>query len=122
MQRLLLVLVVALVSCATPLESATLHLSDGEGKWKPVGGSDRRGRTLAEFVPQDESIDNWSRLLTVQFIEQRGVSPLELMDRLRATMQSRCPGSPWQIVQQDTTSVLYEWSIARCGSNPDQHE
>jgi hypothetical protein len=122
MQRLLLALVVALVGCATPLETASLHVPDSVGKWKTGGGSERRGRTLAEFVPQDESIDNWSRLLTVQFIEQKGVSPLECMDRLRATMQSRCPGSSWQIIQQDSASVLYEWSIARCGSNPDQHE
>jgi hypothetical protein len=123
-QRFLLVLGVAsvLVSCATQLETATLHLPDSAGKWKAAGGSDRRGRTLAEFVTQGESIENWSRLLTVQFIEQKGVTPLECMTQLRATMQSRCPGVSWKIVQQDSTSVLYEWSIAGCGSNPDQHE
>jgi|HubBroStandDraft_4_1064222.scaffolds.fasta_scaffold749658_1 hypothetical protein len=124
MQRFLRVLAVALalVSCATQLETATFHVPDGVGKWKAAFASERRGRTLAEFVPQDESIDNWSRLLTVQFIEQQGLSPMESMAQLRATMQSRCPRSSWKIVQQDSTSVLYEWSIAGCGSNSDQHE
>lgn len=124
MPRFLSALVVALVlvSCATQLESARFQLPGGAGKWKAAGGSDRQGRTLAEFVPQDESIENWSRLLTIQFIEQRGLSPVEVMTPLRAAMQSRCPGSSWKIIQQDSTSVLYEWSIAGCASNPDQHE
>lgn len=122
--RFLSALVIALVlaSCATQLESARFQLPDGAGKWKAAGGSDRQGRTLAEFVPQDESIENWSRLLTIQFIEQQGLSPVDSMTQLRAAMQSRCPGSSWKIIQQDSTSVLYEWSIAGCGSNPDQHE
>jgi hypothetical protein len=118
----LVVAAVAVTGCATPLETTSLHLSAGDGKWKPAGGSDRRGRTLAEFVPPDESIDNWSRLLTIQFIEQKGVSPGVVMDQLRTAMQVRCPDSPWQVIQQDSTSVLYEWSIAHCGSNPDEHE
>jgi hypothetical protein len=122
MKQLLCFFVLALAGCATPLETATLHLADGAGKWKAAAGSERRGRTLMEFVPADESIDNWSRLLTIQFIEEKGVSQLVAMDRLRVAMQGRCPGSSWQIIQQDSTSVLYEWSIARCGSNPDQHE
>ena len=112
----------ALAGCATQLETATFRAPDDSGKWKAAGGSDRRGRTIAEFVPQNESIDNWSRLLTVQFIERQGVSPVEFMTQLRATMQNRCPGTAWRIVQQDSTSVLYEWSIAGCGANPDQHE
>jgi hypothetical protein len=122
MKRFIFAFVVALSGCATPLETASLHLSATDEKWKPAGGSERRGRTLAEFVPQDESINSWSRLLTIQFIEQKGVSPLVVMDQLRAAMQSRCPDSPWQVIQHDSTSVLYEWSIARCDNNPDEHE
>jgi hypothetical protein len=122
MRRIAFALMFALCACATPLETTSLHLSATGEKWQAAGGSDRRGQTIAEFVPPGESIGNWSRLLTIQFIEQKGVSPLVVMDQLRAAMQNRCPGSPWQIIQQDPTSVLYEWSIARCGSNPDQHE
>jgi hypothetical protein len=120
--RFIFLLVFALSGCATSLETASLHLSASDGKWKSAGGSERGGRTLAEFVPQDESINDWSRLLTIQFIEQKGVSPLVVMDQLRSGMQSRCPDSPWQVIQQDPTSVLYEWSIAHCGNNPDEHE
>ena len=122
MKGFIFAFVVALSGCATALETASLHLSDTDGKWKPAGSSERRGRTLAEFVPPDESISNWSRLLTIQFIEQKGVSPPVVMDQLRAAMQSRCPDSPWQVIQQDPTSVLYEWSITHCGNNPDEHE
>jgi hypothetical protein len=122
MKRFVLLSVIALSGCATSLETANLQLPDGAGKWKAAGGSERRGQTIAEFVPRDESVDNWSQLLTIQFIEQRGVSPLMVMDQLKSKMQSRCPGSMWRIIQQDSLSVLYEWSIASCGGNPDQHE
>src|SRR5882672_10291467 len=122
MQRYFFVLVMVLSGCATSLESAALHLAGGAGKWKVAGGSERRGQTIAEFVPPGESIDNWSHLLTIQFIEQKGTSPLVVMAQLRDAMQTRCPGSSWHIIQQDSLSVLYEWSIAGCGGNPDQHE
>jgi hypothetical protein len=44
------------------------------------------------------------------------------MKKLQAMMQTRCPGSMWNIIRQDPVSVLYEWKISRCGNNPDQHE
>jgi hypothetical protein len=35
---------------------------------------------------------------------------------------SVCSEVSHQAIQQDALSVLYEWNIADCGSNPNQHE
>lgn len=45
-----------------------------------------------------------------------------VMEDIKASMQARCPGSFWNIINQDSASVMYEWKIVDCASNPDQHE
>jgi hypothetical protein len=106
--------------CSTTLETVAVP-TDSSG-WKLGAGSDRKGRTIAEFVPRNETINNWTRLFTIHFIEGERSPPLEVMRPLQAAMQKRCPGSTWSVLRQDALSVLYEWRISGCGNNPDQHE
>lgn len=111
---------IVICGCATTIETAFVP-GDSSG-WKLGYGSDRRGRTIAEYVPHHESIDNWSRLLTIQFLEGERSSPLAVMERLRSRIQTRCPGASWSVIRQETSSVLYEWKISGCPGNPDQNE
>lgn len=90
--------------------------------WKLGSGSDRKGRTIAEYVPSSESINNWSKLLTIQFLEGEQSSPLAVMDEVKSKMQARCPDVAWNIIHQQPSDVLYEWKISGCSGNPDQHE
>lgn len=120
-RQLALVAFAALLGgCATALESVYIP-ADSSG-WKLGYGSDRRGQTIAEYVPSNESINNWTKLLTIQFLEGESRSPSAVMDSLKSKMQSRCPGAQWSVVSQDSVSILYEWSIKGCSPNPDQHE
>ncbi len=120
-RQLVLVAFVALLGgCATALESVYIP-ADSSG-WKLGYGSDRRGQTIAEYVPSNESINNWTKLLTIQFLEGENRSPSAVMDDLKSRMQSRCPGSYWSVISQDSVSILYEWNIKGCSPNPDQHE
>ncbi len=106
--------------CVTAIE--TVNIPTDPSGWKFGSGSNRRGQTIAEFVPHDESIDNWTRLLTIQFLETEIRSPAVVMDDLKSKMQARCPDSYWSIINQDSVSILYEWNIKNCSLNPDQHE
>lgn len=117
---LALVLAAWLAGCATALE--TVHVPADNAGWKFASGSDRTGRTLAEFVPAGESAQRWSRLLTIQFLEGERRSPQAVMEQLKATLQARCPDSSWTVIHQDDWSVLYEWKTAACGNQPEQHE
>jgi len=121
LQRNILIFAVMLFAgCATTLES--VYVPGDSSGWKMGFGSDRRGQTIAEYVPANESINNWSKLLTIQFLEGERRSPPIVMEDLKRSMQTRCPGSFWNIIQQDSASVLYEWKIADCANNADQHE
>ncbi|HYD58538.1 MAG TPA: hypothetical protein VEB41_16655, partial [Burkholderiales bacterium] len=44
------------------------------------------------------------------------------MKTLESQMRARCPGAKWRVVNQDSTSVTYEWSLSGCAGHSDQHE
>jgi hypothetical protein len=109
-----------LAGCSTTLETVFVR-ADSSG-WKLGAGSDRPGQTIAEYVPRGESINNWTQLLSIQFLEGETSRPREVMRKLQTLMQTRCPGSMWDVVHEDSASVLYEWRITKCGASADQHE
>lgn len=118
--RFAVALFVVVVSGCTSLE--TVFIPGDSSDWKLGSGSNRKGQTFVEYVPRNESINNWSRLLTIQFLEGDPSTPLSSMEAVRSRMQARCPGVSWNIIHQDASSVLYEWKISGCAGNPDQHE
>ena len=119
-QLAILAFIALLSGCATSLESVYVP-ADSLG-WKLGSSSDRRGQTIAEYVPSNESINNWSKLLTIQFLEGERRNPTAVMEDLKALMKARCPNSYWGVIAQNSTSTLYEWKITNCSANPDQHE
>lgn len=119
-QKIPLIVAIFLAGCATQLESVYIP-ADSSG-WKLGFSRDSRGQTIAEYVPANETINNWNMLLTIQFLEGESRTPLSVMEELRAKMQARCPGSFWNVIRQETNSVLYEWKITNCGTYPNQHE
>ena len=113
-------LLVLLSACATTLE--TVYVPAENKGWKVGSGSNRAGGTLMEFIPTTESIGNWSRMFTIQFLEGERGSPNTVMKTLESQMRARCPGAKWRVVNQDSTSVTYEWSLSGCAGHSDQHE
>jgi hypothetical protein len=107
-------------ACATTLE--TVYVPADNRGWKVGSGSNRPGATLVEFVPTTESIGNWSRMFTIQFLEGEKRTPNTVMKALETQMRARCPNAKWGVVSEDSTSVTYEWAISGCSGHPDQHE
>jgi hypothetical protein len=115
-----LALILVISGCATPLETVVVP-TDPTG-WKLGYASDRRGQTIAIYVPREESMDSWTRQFTIQFTDGVRTPPLEWMTNLESLMQKRCPGSYWKLIEQDSNSVLYEWKISNCAGHANQHE
>ncbi|MEQ1935077.1 MAG: hypothetical protein ABL962_14555 [Fimbriimonadaceae bacterium] len=113
-------LLILLSACATTLE--TVYVPAENRGWKVGSGSNQPGATLVEFIPTAESIGNWSRMFTIQFLEGGKRSPRAVMKVLESQMRARCPGSKWGVVNEDPASVTYEWSLSGCAGHPDQHE
>ena len=123
MIRILVVFVTAvLVGCAavTPLES--VYVPAQHQGWKFGSGNNKPGTTLAEFIPENESISNWSRLFTIQFLEGTHETPQSVMGKLQSEMLARCPNATWKVFTQDTSSVTYQWGISNCPGQSDQIE
>ena len=109
-------------SSAAPAQRDRLGF-DLDGKpWKRVSQQGAGSTTLTEFVRPDESLARWHEMLTMQTFERGAASPVDAQAALRAQMLERCPGATWQALQQDSSSVLYEWRIAGCAGQEDQHE
>lgn len=111
-------------SCASSGE--TLFVPADSAEWSlahQVQPNRLLGRPgLREFVPAGESIEAWSRLLTIQNLEGDSRAPRALMDGLRERMAERCPDVAWEVLDESEDSVSYEWSIEGCGDHDDQHE
>lgn len=93
--------------------------------WKEARHSETKTVMTREYVRPGESLNDWHELLTVQVFDRaRGgfpaPAPAEAM--LRQRMTARCPGVVWNEIAADSASVLYEWRVAGCAGQPDQHE
>ena len=115
------VLVVGIVGCATPLEGIYAPI-DATG-WKVAYAKDVPGRgNIVERIPSGESLNNWSKMVTIQFMEGDQRTPSVFMDALKGQMIQRCPKVEWAVVESNNSSILYEWNIKNCSGQQDQHE
>ena len=97
MLRLVLVLCIATLSgCATKLE--TVYVPAENSGWKVGYGANKPGVTLIEYIPSNESIENWSRIFTIQFLENMRNSTSATVKELRSIMFSNCPNTKWDVL------------------------
>jgi hypothetical protein len=115
-------LLASCLSLREPLEAAQVPASTSGwiiGSLREDSGTG----TLIEYVPEDESIDAWSKLVTVQFLEGRRTPLDEQVRELERAMRRRCPERvEWTVLEEGRDSVLYEWRIRDCPPADDQHE
>ena len=116
----LAVLVFTATAFAADIE--TVYVPIENKGWKFGQGSNRAGRTIAEFIPTSETMRNWTRMFTIQFLEGERNSPAAVMKTLQAQMLSRCPEAKWVVGSEDGVSITYEWAIANCPGQANQHE
>lgn len=99
-----------------PLEPAEWTLATRQG--------DAR-LSLREYVPKGESLERWTRFVSVQtFTEARVPYPGArwAMSECRALLQTRCPGATWAVLSEADDDGTYEWRVTGCQAEPDQHE
>lgn len=122
-------LLFGLVSCqSSPLtpvnESVQLPLHTGEFKLAfSKDNSDGTGK-LVLYIPQRETLDSWSQMLSVQSLPAYRKSLSLTAHRLQEDLNTRCgvKNVDWNIVQQTGESIIYETVVKNCGNAPDQYE
>lgn len=115
--------------CAT--SQPKLHASEHWAltfPWKPKLGHQADGPdgyAIYEFTREEEDINNWQELVTVQNFSKTwgGPSPEDALNSLMEVREKECPGqTKWNIIEKDENSIAYEWQAKPCLGWPDQHE
>lgn len=95
------------------------------GRWEAVTRTEMGGSRLVEFAPRGESAQSWTRLVSVQtYPDDRVPYPgvRWAAAQCRALLMDRCPGATWTTLTDTPDDGMYEWRVAGCADEPDQHE
>ncbi|MDG2150521.1 MAG: hypothetical protein P8N09_13470 [Planctomycetota bacterium] len=117
-----LLLTLALVGCATPLE--TVKLPGVGPAWQTgrmVDFGAGRG-AITELVPVGQELGNWTHRITIEFVEETPLTLEQWMAARRATIESDCPDVTWIVLSHDENALSYEWRVEGCRGHADKHE
>jgi hypothetical protein len=96
------------------------------GVWKYAGSKQTRGEWVTNYyVPEGESVENWTRRFTFSDLRRSHSSPADpetMMNGLKELKVMQCPKVVWNIIQKGDTDLLYEYHIADCGGHSAQHK
>ncbi|RUO20475.1 hypothetical protein CWE08_08410 [Aliidiomarina iranensis] len=124
MKSILIVLAaVLLAGCAsTPLEALSTQIDSSD--WK-VGFQKDFGEDegyIREFVPQDETIDSWTKLVSVEFLEGE-LRPLrDFVSDFSAQRSEQCPDTQMEILSESEYTITYQFSFPECMGHQAQSE
>jgi hypothetical protein len=122
----LLPLLAACASAAAgsgPAPEVELRLDPAE--WTLARRSGDAAVGMAEYVPPGESLERWTRFVSVQtFAQARMPYPgaEAAMSACRSLLVARCPDAQWIVLRDRDDDALYEWRITGCPGEADQHE
>jgi hypothetical protein len=118
-----------LAGCATAarggMPPSPVELRLEPNRWATVTRMEQRGSLLVEFAPRGESAERWTRLVSVQvYPDDRVPYPgvRWAAAQCHAVLVDVCPGATWTTLKEELNDLTYEWRVAGCPSQPDQHE
>ena len=94
-------------------------------QWQSLAATSERGVSILEYIPAGETEEGWSRFVSIQLfatatVEFPGAD--EVLGLCRRILIGRCPGAEWTFLSGGDQDRTYEWRIAGCDGEPDQHE
>ncbi len=80
--------------------------------------------TMKMFVPEDQTVESWYELMTLQFFEglQEKLTIDQFLQKMQGGLKAACPSLKWNTISQEQGEAVYMWSIKGCQSQPDQTE
>jgi hypothetical protein len=91
--------------------------------WKTASAHEEHRQLMIEFVRKADDINNWRELFTYQNFAKGKQTPEEFLNKLKAAREKECPAATvWNVIEQNESSILYEWRAKPCLGWPEQHE
>lgn len=117
---------VLMVFTSTARAEETVKAVFDEKQWK-LGFENynpEKKAMIKEFVPEGESVEAWSELITLQFFEglQNKITVAQFLQKVQGGLQKACPDVKWSTVSEEEKEAVYRWSIQGCSGQPDQTE
>jgi hypothetical protein len=116
-------LVLFLSACVTvPVEGLKTSINTGGwdiGYQKDFGAGNGY---IREFVPKGESINNWSKLITIEFIEGEKSSLKTYIDSFQKLRTKQCPGTKFTLLDENEFDITYQFNFPTCGEHQQQSE
>ncbi|MBI5394376.1 MAG: hypothetical protein HZA91_03675 [Verrucomicrobia bacterium] len=116
-----LCLLAALPQALRAEEKAQFQFDDR--KWNPGFQGYRGSAAVTEYILEGESGNNWTELLTAQFLVggQKRVLPEEFAKGMEARLRNIATGKvTWTVISSSPTEVMYEWSLVKDHMRPDE--
>jgi hypothetical protein len=105
----------ACLGTQVPLEGLVTDLDPGP--WQ-IGFEQDHGPGkgyIREWVPKGESIEDWSRLFTIQFLEGETSAVSAFAEASAKARASRCPGTESEVLASTAHSVTQLYTSPDCG-------
>jgi hypothetical protein len=90
--------------------------------WKLVSQNVKNQVVLAQFLPDGDTLQDWSELVTAQLYIGLRTEPRYYVQYVKEKTAATCPGVKWQVLRETPYDVTYEWSVKSCSNIPDQSE
>lgn len=124
LKHLFLVLTALFITACVSVPLEALHTKIDPDSWE-VGFQKDFGAGkgyIREFVPKGESINNWSRLVSIEFLEDETRTLDEYVVAFQQMRQAQCPGTEFEILGQEEYSITYQVSFPACMGHEMQSE
>jgi hypothetical protein len=85
-----------------------------------IGHHDERIGSLTEFVPDGQTVEDWTEMVTVQIFHDLKVDPAPFLQTIGKGFAKGCPGfnSPKGIVTGQENGYVVSMLVVRCPNNP----
>ncbi|WP_444922496.1 hypothetical protein ACJJID_09400 [Microbulbifer sp. CnH-101-G] len=112
-----------ITACASiPLEG--LHTEIDPDSWE-VGFQKDFGTGngyIREFIPKGGSINDWSKLVSIEFLEGEKRTLSEYVHAFQQKRQEQCPGTEFEILSKEEYTITYQASFPDCMGHKMQSE
>lgn len=83
--------------------------------WKEISRSLMDTQGLVERIPVDQTVENWSELVAVQYLKLGNVNESfnDIMEILKKQTLTKYPGSKvsWNVIEENKNDMIYEWIL-----------